>query len=143
LGLDDSASTGASLEPVILVEDTASGSTEVGRRTRNRWSLVGSEGGRYPLTGQDVVIGRNPSRPFGAMAPQLLAVRDSTRTISKTHARLRRVGVDWMVSDLGSTNGTALVDSTGATIEVELGESRVVTWRILLGDCELTLERGP
>ncbi|HKO46824.1 MAG TPA: sigma 54-interacting transcriptional regulator [Polyangiaceae bacterium] len=59
---------------------------------------------------EEVEIGRGESafrRLRGPSGPQL-ELRVPDRTMSARHARLLRVGANWIVRDLGSTNGTLL-----------------------------------
>jgi pSer/pThr/pTyr-binding forkhead associated (FHA) protein len=67
-------------------------------------------------------------------------VVDDTRTVSKTHALLRRRADAWMIADLGSTNGVVVVDGE-TEIEVAPGADHEVQERFLLGDAELRLVR--
>jgi hypothetical protein len=110
-------------------------------RSRPRWYLVTSDGAKLALTGETVVVGRNPSPNPAEPGVQLLAVPDTTRTISKQHARLELSGGVWRVTDLGSTNGVTLVDPDGT--ERGLGDSgpRELTLHFFLGDAELRLVR--
>ncbi len=55
-------------------------------------------GGRWPLTGEEFLIGRSPDCD--------LVVPD--RQVSRYHARLRREGTAFVLEDLGSKNGTHL-----------------------------------
>jgi len=51
-----------------------------------------------PLDGTDITFGRSPSA----------TVRLDDGYVSERHARVYREGDEWLVSDLGSTNGTLL-----------------------------------
>lgn len=96
------------------------------------------DGRTLPLSADQVVLGRNPTPPADAPGAQTIAIDDATRTVSKTHALLRR-GDDggWTVTDLSSTNGV-LVGGT----EAPVGVAVAVTGRFLLGDAELDLDPG-
>ncbi|MFH8251284.1 FHA domain-containing protein [Microbacterium sp. B2969] len=97
-------------------------------------------GERLPLA-IPLVLGRNPSAPADAPADEYRWA-DLSRTLSKSHARLEWDGRLVWVTDLGSTNGTAL--RTGGAAQpflafqrtpippgaiLELGD-RVVTVRV-------------
>ncbi|MFV0287360.1 MAG: FHA domain-containing protein, partial [Demequina sp.] len=74
--------------------------------------LVFDTGQRETITlPAHVNLGRQPD-PH-ATGDTLVAVDDPDRTVSKTHARLEHDdGATW-VTDLGSTNGTELLDEDG------------------------------
>jgi pSer/pThr/pTyr-binding forkhead associated (FHA) protein len=59
--------------------------------------LEGPDGQRYLLTGHTMTIGRDRGND--------LALANDTK-VSRTHARVRSRDGQWMVSDLGSRNGT-------------------------------------
>jgi DNA-binding NtrC family response regulator len=66
-------------------------------------------GVRYTLdTVDEVVIGRGAERTAERSedAPGQLTVRVPGPTMSSVHARIRRVGADWVLQDLDSTNGS-------------------------------------
>jgi phage tail-like protein len=51
-----------------------------------------------PLTGREITIGRSPSNAL--VLPEA--------TVSSHHARLQSEGIDWLLTDTGSTNGTVV-----------------------------------
>lgn len=110
----------------------------VDRRSRMRWHLVLEDGTRLPLTGEAVVLGRNPD---AAPGEQKLAVPDRTRTLSKTHARLDLQGEEWRLTDLHSTNGVVLVADDGTETLLDPGESVMGTGRFILGEVALQVVR--
>lgn len=67
------------------------------------------------LLGEQVLIGR--SRPSRGLFPDVDLTADPA--VSSRHARLERDGDTWTITDLGSTNGTYVGDSTVA-IEPDL-----------------------
>lgn len=84
------------------------------------------------------VIGRNPVRREGA--PEVLQVPDLSRTMSKSHAVLEPDAPRLWVTDLGSTNGTALLAaghrrSLAPGVRTAVGTGEVLE----LGDRLLTL----
>jgi hypothetical protein len=99
--------------------------TVVERRGHARWELVLPDGSTADLSGDVVILGRNPVADPAHPRAQLLAIADPTRTVSKTHARLERRGEVWRIVDLGSTNGTQ-VNGTKIT-EAPLPPDSVVT----------------
>lgn len=66
---------------------------DVGARTD---ALVLADGQELPLAGEHIEIGRSPSSD--------IVLEDIT--ISRTHARLEHLPQGWLLSDLGSSNGT-------------------------------------
>lgn len=105
------------------------------RRNRANWVLVLPDGTEYPVE-DDVVIGRKPELTGGAA---ILAVPDSTRTLSKSHVRLTRDGERWLVEDLGSTNGLVLLNEDGTESELAPGVRVEATERMLFGTLEVRL----
>ena len=70
------------------------------------------QGTVFPLTGSAITIGR---------APEATVVLDDD-FVSSHHARLMPRGAQWLVEDLGSTNGTWVNDSkVGAPVIVAPG----------------------
>ncbi|WP_460776121.1 DUF5684 domain-containing protein [Microbacterium sp. GXF7504] len=110
--------------------------TVIAVRKRPAWALQLPDGSSVDLTVDAVVLGRRPAPVHAAPGAQLVEVVEETRTVSKTHALLRRQGEAWLVSDLGSTNGV-VVDDT----EVEQGQSVAVEGEFLLGDAVLRIVR--
>jgi inorganic pyrophosphatase/exopolyphosphatase len=89
------------------------------------------------VTGDTVVLGRNPAAPRRAPQAQLVAVDDVTRTVSKTHALLTLTASGWVVTDLDSTNGVALGAVADAGTEVD--GSAPLSGPFFLGDAALEL----
>lgn len=75
------------------------------------WKLETAEGQRIVLTESTVIVGRNPAVPEGVERAQLVPLRDSDLSVSKTHARLDLIDGTWVVTDLFSTNGVRLAAS--------------------------------
>lgn len=111
--------------------------TVLATRSRQRAVLVLPTGSEAVLTESSVVIGRAPDAPAELADPQVIAVDEPTRTISKTHAILERTATGWTIRDLGSTNGTHLIDGTGT--EHEVTEPTRVDGVFLLGDARFEL----
>ncbi|WP_062530383.1 FHA domain-containing protein [Demequina rhizosphaerae] len=114
--------------------------TQVSTRQREAWELVTSEGGTHRFDAAAVLLGR-----LGGMPPvdgtRRLDLADSTRTVSKSHARLVLQRGTWWVEDLGSTNGTFLVDADGRETQVPAGVPTAVAGRLILGDVEVEIRR--
>lgn len=91
------------------------------------------------LTAAVIVLGRNPAPPTDEPGAQTVAIDDATRTVSKTHALLRRTDDGWNITDLSSTNGVLVGDSES---EIPVGTPTPLAGRFLLGDAELTLDAG-
>ena len=87
----------------------------------------------------DVVVGRKPEPIDGSAT---LEVPDRTRTLSKSHARLTRVGASWIIEDLGSTNGLVLMNEDGTESELSPGVRVEATERMLFGTLEVRLRPG-
>ena len=103
---------------------------------RPRWGLELPDGEIVELTHDDLVIGRKPVAADGAEA---LLINDPTRTMSKSHVRMRREGSVWTVEDLGSTNGVALVSPEGKVEPIEAGKRFEATDKFVIGTLEVTL----
>jgi hypothetical protein len=103
---------------------------------RTRWVLELPSGEMLELLGDDIVLGRKPQALEGAT---VLAIPDDTRTMSKTHARMRRVGDTWTVEDLKSTNGVAVFDESGDSLQIEAGREVEVADRFVIGTLEVRL----
>ncbi|WP_084125194.1 FHA domain-containing protein [Demequina sp. NBRC 110054] len=133
----DGAEDGAPLDPT---GDDDYDETRVSPRRREAWELVSSDGISYRLSSAVSVVGRIGGSPMGDGSARL-DVADSTRTMSKTHARLVWIDGVWMVEDLESTNGTLLVDSHGRETVVPPGAPTPLIGKVLFGDFEMTLRR--
>ncbi|MCR2812240.1 DUF5684 domain-containing protein [Microbacterium sp. zg.Y1084] len=98
------------------------------------WSLRLPGGETVALTSDAAVLGRNPVAPAEDPGAQVIPVDDATRTVSKTHALLRRDDADgWTITDLDSTNGVFLAD------ESEVTGTPAVSGTFFLGDARLEL----
>ncbi len=108
------------------------------RRSDPTWVLELPDGTELPLEA-DVVVGRKPEPIDGSAT---LEVPDRTRTLSKSHARLTRVGASWIIEDLGSTNGLVLMNEDGTESELSPGVRVEATERMLFGTLEVRLRPG-
>jgi hypothetical protein len=114
--------------------------TRVSARQREAWELVTSDGAAYGFDSDRVLVGRAGGMPPIDGTPRL-DIADPTRTVSKSHARLTLARGEWTVEDLGSTNGTFLVDRDGREVQVPEGVPTPVLGRLLLGDVEIDIRR--
>lgn len=83
-------------------------------------------------------VGRHPSTPriLGATAVRLVRVSSPNREVSATHASFRQEGGTVVVTDLDSTNGTAVAVPGKDPVVLRQGDSLVALpgSRVLLGD---------
>lgn len=88
-----------------------------------------------------VVLGRAPA---AAEDEQALPISDATRSISKTHLRVEWTKGNLYVTDLGSTNGSAVLDANGDEQDLDPHAPRIVEpgARILMGEKTIRVERN-
>ncbi|WP_336659098.1 FHA domain-containing protein [Leucobacter sp. USHLN153] len=90
------------------------------RRTTTLLLLSFDTGQRVQLRIPTVVnLGRRPEA--SDPADQLVTVEDPAGSVSKTHLRLEYRGDSVWVTDLGSTNGSEMVDDTGEVSQLPTG----------------------
>ncbi|MDD7929422.1 FHA domain-containing protein [Microbacterium thalli] len=123
--------------PAAVPADDLDERTVLAARRGPQASLRLPDGTTVVLASDVAVLGRNPLAPAAAPEAQPVPIDDVTRTISKTHALLRRTPEGWRITDLASTNGVFV----GAD-ESEVSGSAVVTDVFHLGDAELHLVEG-
>ena len=112
----------------------------VDRRPVVPWRLIVDGGATFRLSGSTAVLGR---RPAGSGAgSQEIAVPDSTRTLSKVHARLDLADGVWTVTDLNATNGVIVIEADGSENLLDPGASAVVRDRFVLGKVGMRLSFG-
>lgn len=102
--------------------------------------LVFDDGTRHELSaGVTAVVGRNPVVADGEVA---VAFLDDTRSMSKTHARVRLEDGIVLVTDADSTNGTAVLYSDGTEQTVQAGQDITVPGgaRVKVGDRLISIE---
>jgi hypothetical protein len=128
---------------IVAYADDEQGDVEatvvVDRTPRRTWRLELDDGDVLTLSGDVVVLGRNPTADGGE---QRLAVPDRTRTLSKTHARLARRDGGWTITDLGSTNGVLIVDSAGDEVLIDPHRETPVLGRFVLGEVGMRVTEG-
>jgi hypothetical protein len=82
--------------------------------------------------GESILVGRDPQA----------RIRLTDTRASRRHLTIDREGAGWVVRDLGGTNGTRVVDSTGTTRELRGSVIRLTSGQLLVGDALLTLYPG-
>jgi len=108
----------------------------VDRRPRIQWRLSVDGAGDFPLTGESVLLGRKPTSTNGTQA---LAIPDTTRTLSKVHARLDLVDGAWVITDLNSTNGVVIPAPDGTERVLAPGEAVAVSGAFILGKVAMSV----
>lgn len=127
----------ASYDLPLVQEEDLDRTVVVPRALRAGWVIELPDGGTLPLE-PDTVLGRRPEGRDGAHS---LEIPDPTRTLSKTHARLRWDGERWIVEDLGSTNGVVLLRDDGREEELAANRPTPAGSRLLLGRLEIRIRR--
>lgn len=127
-------------DPIVVTEsgDDLDRTMIVARDAGFDWVLELPDGERLPLA-RDSVVGRRP-QPFGGAT--VVVIPDITRTLSKTHARLTHDGTSWIVEDLGSTNGLALLHADGGETELQPRTPARATERMRFGTLTVWLRPG-
>lgn len=100
-----------------------------------------ADDGTERVVSSPVVIGRNPSAGDGEVQ---FVLKDETRSMSKTHLRLDGTGTDITVTDLGSTNGSAILRADGSRENLVPNTPTVLPEgaSLTLGDRSMTVERN-
>lgn len=109
----------------------------VPQRRASEWVLVLPDGVRLPLDA-DVVIGR---RPVAVEGSGVLQIPDPTRTLSKSHVRMRLRDGRWYVTDLASTNGLWLLHAPGVEEALQPHQEFPATPRMRFGTLTVELSR--
>ena len=112
-------------------DDDLDNTIVVDRRPVVPWKLRTDDGFVASLTASKVVLGRNPSS--GEMDVQAIAIPDSSKTLSKTHARLDLVDGAWTLTDLHSTNGVIVIEADGSENLIDVDQTVPLQSRFLLG----------
>ncbi len=109
--------------------------TVMAKRRRGSWQISVIGGESYELVDDVVTLGR-----LSAVRSDVLGIVDDTRTMSKRHARLEFTEGAWHVTDLHSTNGTYLRDTSGRETEISESGLTRIEGVLLLGDLEARVE---
>lgn len=106
------------------------------------WLLEFESGEAFELVSRDIVIGRAPVATFDATA---IAVRDTTKSMSRTHARMRFDATRdrWTIEDLHSGNGVAVLDDANEWTFIRPGDIAYATYGLLFGQLRARLHRVP
>lgn len=118
--------------PPVVVDDDEDRTIVVEHTPFVPWRLVTDEGHVIPLRARRVLLGRKPVASSDDVA--VVAVPDTTKTLSKSHARLElSADGQWTIIDLDSTNGVIIVERDGSENLLPPGGSALVPGRFLLG----------
>ena len=124
--------------PPDVDEDDDDGETiVVDRRPRIRWSLEVDGAGSFPLPTAHVLLGRKPAST--SPDTHALSIPDTTRTLSKVHARLDLGDDGWAITDLNSTNGVLVVGADGSETLLDPGAAVLVEGRFILGKVGMSI----
>ncbi len=96
--------------------------------------------GQRVQVAERTLVGRNP-QPDPDRPAALLRLEDPTRSVSKTHLELVPTADGLVLTDLGSTNGTAAIAPDGEVRELTPGTPVTVTtgWAVQAGDLRFTV----
>ncbi|UZN02298.1 FHA domain-containing protein [Cellulomonas sp. S1-8] len=117
------------------------------RRRTGTLALHFDTGERVRVVGRGLV-GRGPRAEDGEDILHVVVLSDAARSLSRVHVEFGPQGATtaqdaaiW-VTDRGSTNGTVVVDPTGAARVLPAGARAVVRagWSLRLGDREARVE---
>ncbi|WP_157962403.1 DUF5684 domain-containing protein [Homoserinimonas sp. OAct 916] len=133
----DTIITGAQ-QPAVDHDETVI----VNRQLRPQWTIETAQGQTVELTRDVVVLGRNPIADPNHPNAQLVAVRDTGKTVSKVHARIALDDGRWMITDLDSTNGVIIVDAGGIETELVPGSPFALGERFVLGELPTRIFRA-
>jgi uncharacterized RDD family membrane protein YckC len=109
------------------------------RDRRPGYRLLLDDGSAHEVRGV-AMLGRNPSAETGQ---ERIVLPDETRSVSKSHLRLESTAEGLQVTDLGSTNGSALILADGSSQDLDphsplsLPDGATLS----IGDRTLTVER--
>ena len=140
---------GFSTPPVITpvaaepIDDIGETRVSTRRKGASRWQLVMSDGQRQVLVGV-ALIGRDAAADARWPDATLIAVADSTKTVSKTHAVFEVDAAGLWVTDLQSSNGVFIELPDGQEVDVEPGirTSVPVGSSVLLGDFAVAVDKA-
>lgn len=96
--------TGAVITPPARADDDIEATRVSARRKRAGWTIELADGQRVTVASA-ALVGRGPSADGRWPGAALVAVVDSTKTVSKTHAVFEVIDGTLFVTDLNSSNG--------------------------------------
>lgn len=140
------AEPAAAAEPVSDAEDDDddyASTVVVDRRPVVRWALLLDDARSFSLTADTVELGRKPEGSEPGV--QYLPISDSTRTLSKSHARLVLTDGTWSVVDLNSTNGVVTMGAGDVENLLPSGGTAQIDGKFILGKVgmRVVFEEGP
>lgn len=117
--------------------------TRISQRTQSQdsWRFSIDGHGDVVFSGTDILIGRKPSPRRDLPQTELVTIPDSTKTVSKTHARMILREERWMIIDLDSTNGV-FVESSRGEHRIVSGSEIVLSTTFALGDLRITISEA-
>lgn len=135
-GLDDTVAPAAAADEEDDLDRTRVSAPALPPRPRVRVVLDGGEAREAFAPAR---LGRGPSPEEGT---EVMAVADPTRSISKSHLLLTVADGRLMVTDLGSTNGTAVLadDGTRQVLTAHRASTVASGTTLVLGDRTLVVE---
>lgn len=89
------------------------------------WVIILEDGREIPIN-RLVLIGRNPQPRAGEEDARLIKIVDEARTVSKTHLAINVDARGVLITDRGSTNGSAVTDPDGGYEILTAHEARRV-----------------
>ena len=110
------------------------------RKPSPRAVLLFDDGSKNALAvPSTLVLGRKPAPQ--RLQDMVLTVPDHTGTVSRSHARIEITEDGLWITDLGSTNGTRVIDAGGKENVLKTGQRFEVLGksRIFLGDVECSI----
>lgn len=114
------------------VPEAAPGSSDLPRTT------LEFAGGRQLDVERTILIGRSPraERTTAAALPVLFPIASEGHAVSRTHLKISVEGGRVLLEDLNSTNGTAVVASSGEVVALHPGQPAVLSdgMTVTLGD---------
>lgn len=129
--------------PSPSVDDDPS-ATQMHGGAEEQWRLVLPNGAGTCVVNDALFLGRNPAATIDRPDAQLMALNDTAKTLSKTHALLEVVHGALWVHDLDSTNGVFIVPASGDAVEVIPGDRVQVPSgaNLELGEYVIRVERN-
>lgn len=146
---EDESSVAEEIAPTVIAvpvtmaaaedDDEEIDATVLSSRRKPKWKISIDGSDPIILEKTTIVIGRNPTSTVENV--QLVSLKDSTKTVSKTHARLVLEKETWTIWDLKSTNGVFLLTESGQEQELPAGGSAPLTEKFILGELPVRLFR--
>lgn len=99
--------------PQAAHDDDAVGETRIRPVSVQSALRLSFDDGCVEDVGTVALIGRNPAGYDGEMISRLISVKDSSRSVSKTHLHVRISAEGLWVTDRNSTNGSSLSNANG------------------------------